>query len=233
MLDQAFEALKSCDWGPSLKTLQPIEDAVVATYGDDAARKDLEAKLTAALDGDLSRAGKDFVCRRLRVVGTAACVPALATILADPDDSHMARYALESMPVPEAGKALRDGLSKLSAPQKIGAIGSLGVRQDTDSVPALGKLVGDADAGVARAAAFALGDIRTPEAAKALKAGKPSADAKSAVTDASFSCAEQLLEDGKKAEALLIYKGLVSDDQPKHVRLAATRGMLACAGKSG
>jgi len=58
MLDQAFEALKSCDWGPSLKTLQPIEDAVVATYGDDAARKDLEAKLTAA-----DRAMLDYVAK--------------------------------------------------------------------------------------------------------------------------------------------------------------------------
>ena len=33
------------------------------------------------------------------------------------------------------------------------------------------------------------------------------------------------------AQALAIYKGLAGADQPKHVRLAATRGMLACAGK--
>ena len=48
------------------------------------------------------------------------------------------------------------------------------------------------------------------------------------LTDASLACAEALLADGKKAEALAIYKGFASDDQPKHVRLAATRGMLAC-----
>jgi hypothetical protein len=40
-----------------------------------------------------------------------------------------------------------------------------------------------------------------------------------------------LLNAGKSAEALLIYKSLTGDDQPKHVKLGATRGVLACAGK--
>ncbi len=47
-------------------------------------------------------------------------------------------------------------------------IGSLGVRRDAASVPALAALLGDADKAVACAAACALGDIGTPEAAKAL-----------------------------------------------------------------
>ncbi len=38
MLDQAFEALKTYDWGTDRKALDPIDDAVVATHGDDAAR---------------------------------------------------------------------------------------------------------------------------------------------------------------------------------------------------
>jgi hypothetical protein len=48
-----------------------------------------------------------------------------------------------------------------------------------------------------------------------------------------LACAEGLLGDGKTVEALVIYKGLANENQPKHVRLAATRGMLACAGKKG
>jgi len=59
----------------------------------------------------------------------------------------------------------------------------------------------------------------------------PNADAKLAVTDASLACAESLLAAGKNADALAIYKGVAKGDQPKHVRLAATRGMLTCAGK--
>ena len=34
MLDQAFEALKTYDWGQDIKVLAAIDEAVVATHGD-------------------------------------------------------------------------------------------------------------------------------------------------------------------------------------------------------
>jgi len=46
------------------------------------------------------------------------------------------------------------------------------------------------------------------------------------VGDACLVCAEQLLADGKKAEAVALYKQLRGDDQPKRVKVAATKGML-------
>ncbi len=233
MLDQAFEALNSYDWGTDRSALNPIDEAVVATHGDAAARLELENRLAAVLKTDVSRDAKDFVCRKLMVIGTAASVPALAELLPQDEHSHLARYALERIPAPEAAQAMRDALPKLSGVLKVGVIGSLGVRQDVASVPALSAMLGEADAAVASAAAFALGAIRTPEAAKALAKVKPAGgDLKLAATDASLACAEELLTDGKKVEALTIYKGLASADQPKHVRLAATRGMLACAGQT-
>ena len=185
------------------------------------------------LAGDVSRNVNDYICRKLRVIGTASSVPALAELLSHKDYSHMARYALERIPAPEAAKAMRDALPKLDAQLQVGVISSLGVRQDEQSVAPLANLLAASDVAVARAAAFALGDIRSPTAAKALANAKPTPDVKSAATDASLACAEGLLADGKKTEALMIYKGLASGDQPKHVRLAATRGMLACAGKQG
>jgi HEAT repeat protein len=231
-LDQAFEALKTYDWGTEPKVLAPIDEAIVASHGNADARKDLETRLAAVLKTGMSRDAKDMVCRKLMVVGTAASVPTLAELLADKELSHMARYALERIPVPEAAQALREALPKLQGALKVGAIGSLGVRGDAASVPALAALLGDADATVARAAAMALGDIRTPQAAQALAGAQAAnAESKSAVTDACLACAEGLLADGKKAEALAIYKQFVGEDRPKHVRLAATRGMLACAGK--
>ena len=112
-------------------------------------------------------------------------------------------------------------------------IGSLGVRRDAASVAALAVAIDDADQAVACAAAFALGDIGTPEAANILrdasKAATPSV--KLAVADARLVSAERLLADGKKTEALTVYKSLIGDDQSKQVRLAATRGMLLAAGK--
>jgi HEAT repeat protein len=232
MLDQAFDALKTYDWGTDPNVLKPIDNAIVATHGDAAARKDLEKRLAAVLGTAVSRDAKDSVCRRLMIIGTAESVPALAALLPEKDHSHMARFALERIPAPEAAAALRDALPKVGPELKVGMISSLGARKDAASVEALGALLTGADAAVAAAAASALGDIRTAEAAKALSAAKPeSAGAKLAVTNASLECAEGLLASGKKAEALAIYKGVASQEVPKHMKLAATRGMLACAGK--
>src|SRR4051812_37343044 len=107
MLDQALESLKTYDWGQDPKVLSPIDEAIVATHGDAAKRKELEEKLAAALKTDLTVDGKQVVCRYLMTIGTSACVPTLAALLAEKDLSHMARYALERIPTPEAAAALR------------------------------------------------------------------------------------------------------------------------------
>jgi HEAT repeat protein len=229
MLDQAFEALKSFDWGQDISVLAAIDEAVVATHGDAAARKDLEDRLIAMLTVEMPLDAKQFVCRKLRVIGTSASVPALAGLLSDPQLSHMARYALERIPTAEAASALRDSLPKLAGPLKVGVISSLGSRKDAASVPALSELLGDGDLTVARAAACALGVIRTPEAAQALARTEAADEVKSAVTDASLACAESFLSAGNKGQALAIYKTLIAGEPPKHVKLAATRGILACA----
>src|SRR5271154_1820334 len=130
MLDDAFEALTKYDWGTDRAPLAPIEEAVAAAHDDAAARKNLEVLMIAALKSDISRDAKDYVCRKLTIVGTAASVPTLAELLADENHSHMARFALERMPAPEAAEALRDALPKVSGNVKIGVISSIGVRRD-------------------------------------------------------------------------------------------------------
>jgi len=232
MLDQAFDALKTYDWGTDRKALKPIDEAVVATQDNPVARKELESRLVAVLQTDGSRAAKDFICRTLMVIGTAASVPALAALLPKKEYSHMARYALERIVVPEAAQVMRDALPKLSSELQIGVIGSLGARRDLASVPALAALLVNPDTAVARSAALALGAIRTSEAAKALLETKTrNADSAQAATDAALACAEGLLVAGKAVEALAVYNRFTGEDQPKHIRLAATRGMLACASK--
>jgi HEAT repeat protein len=232
-VDKAFEALKTYDWGTERDILNPIDNAVVATHGDAAARKELETRLAAVLGTGASRAAKDYVCRTLKTIGTAESAPALAALLPDNDLSHMARYALERIPAPEAAAAMRDALPKLTGALKVGVVGSLGVRRDAASVPALAALLGDTDQAIASAAAHALGTIGTPEAANTLSQRAKTAPEplKPAIADACLACAERLLADGKKPQAILLYKSLNTEDQPKHVRLAATRGLLAAAGK--
>ena len=55
-VEKAFEALKTYDLGQDRNLLKPIDDAVVATHGDAAARKDLETVWRRVLaDGTRAR----------------------------------------------------------------------------------------------------------------------------------------------------------------------------------
>jgi HEAT repeat protein len=232
MLADAFEALKKFDWGTNLAVLSPIEDAVIAGHSDPAVSQELETRLIAALKGELSRDAHGYVCRKLAIIGTAAAVPTLASQLGDKDHSHMARYALERINAPEAGAALRDALSTANGNQKIGVIGSLGSRRDPAAVAPLAKLLKTDDPTIARSAAIAIGDIGTTKAAAVLQAALPAANGdRQYVIDALLSCAETLLASDKRAEAMAIYQSFSGEQQPRLVRLAATRGLLACARK--
>ena len=98
MLDQAFEALKKFDFGTPLSDVQAIEDAAVAAHTDAEVRKDLEQRLIAALGTDISRAAKDYVCRKLALIGSATAVPVLASLLSSQANAHLTRHALERIP---------------------------------------------------------------------------------------------------------------------------------------
>jgi HEAT repeat protein len=232
MLADAFEALKKFDWGTNLAVLSPIEDAVIAAHTDPAVSQDLEGRLIAALKGEPSRDAHGYVCRKLAIIGTAAAVPTLASQLGDKDHSHMARYALERINAPEAGAALRDAVAFVNGNQRIGVIGSLGSRRDSSAVAPLAGLLKTDDPTIARSAAVAMGAIGTAEAAAALQAALPVSNGdRQYVIDALLSCAESLLAGDKSAEATAIYKSLSGEQQPRLVRLAATRGLLECARK--
>jgi len=232
-VDNAFNTLKTYDWGANREALKPIDQAIVAAQGDAVARKVLEKRLVNALGGGLSRSAQDYVCRKLRVVGTAQSVEALAALLPAEATSHIARYALERIPDEKAVEAMRDALPKVSSKLKPGIIGSLGVRRDTKSIKAISRLLGDSDIQVARAAAQSLGLIGTSAAAKELSkfTKKASAKMKMPVADACLICADQLLADGEKSEAVALYKELKGDDQPTHVKVAAMKGMVTAATK--
>jgi hypothetical protein len=232
MLDQAFEALKTYDWGVDPKVLRPIDEAIVSTHGDAGARKQLEARLVAVLGTDVPQAAKDSVCRALRTIGTAASVPALAGLLNDDKLSHMARYALQVNSAPEASTALLAALPKASAKLKIGIVSSLAarVRAGSKDVPAtaLATLLRDKDPAVVRSGALALGVIGSPGAAKSLSSATGSDSAsRAAIADSLFECAENLLVTGEKAYAKSIYEKILTGKPSEAVKAAATKGVAA------
>ena len=181
-----------------------------------------------------SRAAKDYVCRKLLIIGTTASVPALAALLPDKELSHMGRYALERIPAPEAAEALREALAKTSGAEKSGIAGSLGVSpRHGRASPTSPRYSSDSDELVALAAATALGDIGTVESAKALQDAAPSAEpVKHRVADARLTAAEKLLAAGDRAAAKKVYISLITSPA-KSVKLAATRGLLLAGGRNG
>ena len=232
-LDKAFEALATYDYGAGRAALVPIDDAVVAALRDGAAARKLERRLANVLKSGASSVAKDYVCRKLGLIGSADSVPALAGLLGDKATSHAARAALEHIPDAKAVEVLRVCLPKLEGVQKIGVIISLGTRRDSESVPALVALLKDTDTRIAAAAASALGDIGTAEAARALRRFHRNAPdpIRPAVADACLACAERLSNEGRKAEALAIYRALDGSRQPKHIQLASTRGLAMVRGQ--
>ncbi len=232
MLDTAFEALKKFDWGSDLAELAAIEDAAIAGHANPETREELENRLISALNGELTRDAQDYVCRKLAMVGTVASVPALAGLLVKKENSHLARFALERIPVAEAAQALREALSHVDGSLKVGIISSLGARRDSAAVATLGGLIGDRDPAIARSAALALGTIGNAESAQALTAAmRTSPINPQAIIDGLLSCAEAMLVSDQRAAASAIYKTLAADSHPRLVRLAATRGLLSCGSK--
>ena len=230
VLDQAFEALATFDWGADRGAIEPIDAAIIATHGDVSGRATLESRLLKLLSGTIPRDANDTICRMLSAIGGPASVSALAARLADKETSHMARFALERIPGPDSLAALRAGLGTAENDLKIGLVSSLGNRADPASVSLLAPLLSAPSAALAKAAAAALGLIGTSSAATALEGAKPAEKAVGfALLDARLRCGETLLQHGKRAEALAIFTTLAdSTTNPKAVRLAATRGKLAC-----
>lgn len=235
-LDDEFKSLLAFDWGGDPAPLATIDAAVVACHGDTALTADLERRLVAVVTGSASRAAKEYACRKLAVIGTPASVPALAPLLADPDESHMARFAIERIPGPEAAASLREALGTARGDLVIGMISSLANRRDEASVSPLSVLVRDASASVAVAAASALGRIATRDAAAALAAAaaKPGPVA-AAVIDARLACADALMAAGDRTAARAIYEAIAAEvgDAPqtrrdRALRIAARSGVLAC-----
>jgi HEAT repeat protein len=163
---------------------------------------------------------KAKACQRLAVVGTKAAVPALGPLLSDAKLAHYARFALEPIPDREADKTLRKAMERLSGRLRAGVIASIGQRKDPKAVKPLSKLLHDADAEVAAAAAFALGKIANKDAAKRLEKGIRKHPTP-ALAHAGLACADALTSSGDARHARPLYIALQNDAIPKAVRLEA------------
>ncbi len=195
-----------------------------------------EADLLAVLKSSASVQEKSTACRLLALVATKDAVPVLAGLLADEKLSHMARYALETIQDPSADEALRQALGTVQGTPRLGVIGSLGARRDTQAVDALAAILKGADADAAQSAARALGCIGAKSAADALLGVLAEAQGAQqlAVSEGLLRCAESLTASGDTNSSQAVYDQLRSlSAAPAQVRAAALRGAILVRGKEG
>ena len=206
--------------------------ACLATAARLAAQSPAEERLLAVLKSGAAADAKCNACRELKTAGTEKSIPVLAALLTDAETSHAARIALESMPYPAAGAALREAAGKTAGLVKSGILDSLGQRGDVEALPLLATALDDPDPQVLAAAATALAKIGTAEAVAALVTGRAKAPemARETIGLALLLGADRLLASGRRGEAEKIYGQLSQPGESRVVRAAALRGRLRAAG---
>jgi len=191
-----------------------------------------EDKLLDVLKTPAAVGDKANACRELKLAGTEKSIPALASLLTDPELSHPARFALESMPYPAAGDALRKSLVKATGLARAGIIDSLGQRRDASAVPLIAPDLAAKDIVLVSAAATALGKIGTSQSVSLLLAARETAPGPTRlkIDDGLLLCAARLCAAGKNESALTIYTALTLPGETRLVRAGALRGRMRTLG---
>ena len=232
-IEDAWNALPRYEPGQDMAALLAIDRAVIEAMASPQSRSACAARLAQLLAGDgTTPAACQYICLQLRQIGTAAEVPLLAELLSKPETSEIARYPLETIPGPEAAAALRAALTGLDGPRLVGVLQSVAARRDAAAVPTLQRLADSADAQVAAAALWALGNVADDSAAafltgRADKAGIPTPPGLAVPL---LRCAQVQVEAGKTDAAQAIYRMLGQAGQPAGVRRAALEGTLQLGG---
>ncbi|MBE0536987.1 MAG: ThuA domain-containing protein [Phycisphaerae bacterium] len=207
------------------KALTAIEDDI-RTAGPTRLLQIEAAIVRAMTNAQCTWAGKQWVCRMLRQMGTAQSVPALAAMLTDEKVSHMARYALERMPAPEAGAALIAALDRVEGDLKIGIVSSLGLRGEEAAADKIAPLMKSENRMMARAAITALSHFSNRTTGMALVETELPADLEDLRNDAILTCTDTMLSKGRTDFAIGIYQRMTAQTYPVFIRLAAYRGLV-------
>ncbi len=154
-------------------------DADIKAAGQDAAKlATVETQLLAVLrKPGATFAARQAAAQRLGLVlaqsapkPKASDYKPLPTMLADERESDLARLALEPAPGAAIDDILVSALGKTTGRVRLGIMDSILRRHTAAAVPALTKLLQNAEVATSAAAARALAEIATPEAVAALHA---------------------------------------------------------------
>ena len=134
-----WDACVRLEYGDDRSFAWSVREQIISTPPGE--QPQAEARLLKALAlPAVTEAGRQFLCSMLALIGSAKSVAPLTALLREAKSTEAARYALQSIPGPEASAALREALGTLTGTAKAGLIGSIAVRGDTAARPALTSL---------------------------------------------------------------------------------------------
>ncbi len=223
-----FEAVKTWDFGKRRRKLAALEEALRGA-SPRLIRWAEDHLLEVLADPEATYAGRQFVMRILRRIGTARCVVPVAKYLGDEKLSHMARFALQHLPYPEVTTVLLEALSKVPDRLKVGMIGSLGERGDPSAIEGVAPYVKSANEDLARVAIRALGRIGGEKALEILLNSRAPRSLRNLLNESIVACARSVARKGGKDTALKVFRDMarLSSVAPP-IRLAAYGGILEC-----
>jgi HEAT repeat protein len=139
-MSELMEPLMRYDWGGDRWSLSGIDSAIRDAQGDPAKLAVIEQELIGVLQSGAKLPAIEYACRQLALIGTARCVPALAAMLADPEQLDRALFALQAIPDAAAGGTLREALTSADGIARTGIVNALGERRDKEAISALKAL---------------------------------------------------------------------------------------------
>jgi HEAT repeat protein len=199
-----------------------LSERVRDSLADPNELREMERLLVELVESDATVEAREFACRQLRRIGTAAAVPALSRLLGDSRLGDAALFALASIPDAQASDALSEALEASSGRQRIGLVHALAIRGVKH--PAFARLAEGADREAAAAATWALGrtgDI--DDAWRILAASESNLEAR----EAALTIAER---SGAAGEP--VFRRLLAASEPATVRVAALQGIVRLRGRA-
>ena len=185
---------------------------------------------------DVSDVDRANAFEKIGDVAGADAVEPLVNFLSNKKWSHYARFALQKMDAENVTDTLLQSLDALEGDLRLGLIDTIGRRRDGAAVPALTKLLRNADAKVAAASAVALGEIGTTEAAAALAEALDSeSDPKrsESLASALLLVGQRLARTGNTQAAINLFDRLRDAEVPKPYRIGATHNAILGRGAEG
>lgn len=225
-LAAAVRAVSDYDFDRPRTKLVELERLINATHGNRTARMEIEKAMVELLGSQTTVAAKQFVCKKLWMMGSDLSVPALASLLQGPDPvlAEAACYALRSQESAAAAAAMRKALDRARGVARVAIINLLGDKQDAASVSQLIALATGADALASDAAIAALGKIASPESVAVLTRTHRDSDPTRRLncSHALLQAAQQLAKRGDSPAAKAIWTLLIKDTEPAQIRRGAS-----------